>query len=233
MPNNLNHIAIIMDGNRRWAKKNKLPISDGHKKGALVAEEIIKNAAQIGIKWLTLYAFSSENWKRCNNEVNDIMALLEFYLSNHAELFLKNNVKFRAIGDLSRLNSNIRNKIIHYESITSKADGLNLLVAINYGSKSEILNACKKIAREAISGNIDIENLEENNFVKFLYTANVPDPDLLIRTSGEQRISNFLLWQIAYTELYFTDILWPDFCLHDFEEAISSYNKRKRKYGAE
>lgn len=230
--NDLNHIAIIMDGNRRWATQNKLPAKDGHKKGAEVAKKIITKAAELNIKFLTLYTFSSENWNRNEFEVKDLMTLLEFYLENNSKLLIENNIKFKVIGDLLNLPKSIRNKILEYENITKDAKGLNLILAINYGARDEIRMACVKINEDITNNKLKLEDLTEVKISEYLYTHNIPDPDLLIRTSGEQRISNFLLWQIAYTEFYFTDILWPNFTEKDLENTISVFKERKRKYGA-
>jgi len=226
------HIAIIMDGNRRWAERRGLAIADGHKEGGLVAKNIITEAAKSKIRYLTLYAFSSENWQRSDFEVSNLMLLLEFYLSNNSRLLLENNIRFRVIGDIARLSPSIQKKITEYEILTKNSTGLNLIIALNYGSKLEIVDSCRKICLEVIAGTTKLEELNEQKFAEFLYTKDIPDPDLLIRTSGEQRISNFLLWQIAYTELYFTNKLWPDFNKEDLDEAIKSFRERKRKYGA-
>ena len=232
MTSKLDHIAIIMDGNRRWAINHHCAVSEGHKKGAEVAKEIIQECSKLGIKWLTLYTFSSENWQRGDFEVGNLMSMLEFYLIDSKKLLIDSNIRFQVIGDISKLPSSIRKKIVEYEDLTRKASGLHLIIALNYGSKQEIVSACKNVLIECQKGKLKIEEITEELFANFLYTDSIPDPDLLIRTSGEQRMSNFLLWQLAYAELYFTTTLWPDFTPQDLAIAVDSYKKRKRKYGA-
>lgn len=224
------HIAIIMDGNGRWAKNKNLPRSFGHKKGANSVREVIEQAAEIGVKYLTLFAFSSENWKRPIEEVNDLMDLLRYYLDKEVENLIQNGFKLKIIGEREKLPGDILAKIEEVEARTKLNNGLCLCIALNYGARQEIISAAKKYA-EYLALAKDFK-LNEENFREFLYAGDVPDPDLLIRTSGELRISNFLLWQLAYTELYFTDILWPDFGKKQLLDAILSYQNRNRRFGA-
>lgn len=227
----LNHLAIIMDGNGRWAEARKLPRSAGHKKGAETAEAIIRACPEHGIKHLTLYTFSSENWNRPENEVSDLMNLLRYYLKKELGSIHKNGVRVKAIGDLKKLPEDIQNEIKKAEETTSKNTRLNLNIAISYGSRQEIINAVKETAKKAKEGSIKIESITEEIFSNSLYTKNIPDPDLLIRTGGEHRISNYLLWQMAYTEFYFTDTLWPDFTAKNLAEAVEDFSQRERRYG--
>ncbi|HOU95900.1 MAG TPA: isoprenyl transferase [Bacteroidales bacterium] len=225
------HVAIIMDGNGRWARKHGLERNMGHQEGVKVVREIIKCAAELKLKYLTLYAFSKENWSRPDSEVVALMNLMIESLNNETETLTKNNIKLLVIGDIQQLGSNIRAKLLNTIDITSKADGLTLIVALSYSSRWEIFQAAKKFAADLMNGIIDPSANDETIFGNYLATAGIPDPELLIRTSGEMRISNFLLWQIAYTELYFTDILWPDFRRENFYEAIIDYQKRERRFG--
>lgn len=231
MKNNLQHIAIIMDGNGRWARKRNLPTALGHTEGAKTAKRIIKSCLKLEIPYLTLYTFSSENWFRDPEEVEGLMSLLKFYLVYELELLTSNQIKVTFIGDKSKLPLEILLLIKNCEELTKDFKKLNLQIAISYGSRQEILNAQKTLFSDLISDKLKIEELNEELFKSYLYTASVPDPDLLIRTSGEYRISNFLLWQIAYSELYFTKVLWPDFTLTHLRHAIKSFNKRERRYG--
>lgn len=226
-----NHIAIIMDGNGRWAKKRNLPRNAGHKEGAKAVAETMKSCSDFGIKYLTLYAFSSENWQRSEEEVSGLMELLNYYLDNKLEEFHKNNIVLRVIGSKHRLNIDILEKISKAEQKTSLNTGLNLVLAIDYGAREEIVLAAKQLVSAVISGEIALSAIDENLFSANLLTKDIPDPDLLIRTSGEIRLSNFLLWQLAYTEFYFTDILWPDFSKKDLYKAIIAFNQRERRYG--
>lgn len=219
------HIAIIMDGNRRWAKKKNLPIAMGHRAGANTLQKIIENCMEIGIKYLTVYAFSTENWNRSVEEVNDLMNLLREYLVKLEEDNKDRNVRIRIVGDINRLDEDIRNKIIILQEKTDKNSGLVINIALNYGGRNEIIHAIKSLSRE------ELEELSIESFNKKLYTYPSPDPDLIIRTAGEQRLSNFLLWQSAYSEFWYTDVLWPDFSKKELNKAILEYSKRNRKFG--
>ena len=227
----IKHIAIIMDGNRRWAKEKKLETPLGHKKGAEVLEEISKYCNKIGLKYLTVYAFSTENWKRTREEVGAIINLLNIYLDR----FLKNadleNIKLRILGDKQALPENIRNKMIKMEEKTKNNTGMQLNIAFNYGGRAEIINATKKIAQSVLDGKLKIEDIDEGVISDNLYTYGQDDPDLLIRTSGEYRTSNFLPWQATYAELLFLDKYWPDFTPKDIDEAIINYSNRQRRKG--
>ena len=225
------HIAIIMDGNGRWAKRNRLPRNLGHHEGAQTLKRIVRYCNQIGIKYLTVYAFSTENWKRPIEEIEGLMKILREFLANADRELSKQNIRINILGDTSALSKDIQDDIIRIEKLTSKNNGLSFTIALNYGSRMEIINAIKKLCVDYKKGNIDLEQIDENLFSKYLYTNNIPDPDLLIRTSSEYRISNFLLWQIAYTELYFNDVLWPDFNQKHLNKAICSYQKRYRRFG--
>lgn len=224
------HIGFIMDGNGRWAKKRFMPRNFGHKAGAKVVEQICEDAHNLGIKYLTVYAFSTENWKRSVEEVTGIMNLLRNYLIDCIERASKNNMRVRVIGDRSALDKDIVDKIDELESITEKYDGLNFTIALNYGGRDEICRAINKIVEDANNGIIN-NAIDEKLISDYLDTKGIPDPDLLIRTSGELRLSNYLIWQLAYTEFYFTDVLWPDFSIEDLKEAIRYYNGRERRYG--
>jgi undecaprenyl diphosphate synthase len=225
------HIAIIMDGNGRWAKKRNLPRIFGHREGAKSVREITTACAELGVKYLTLYAFSTENWKRPENEIKFLFNLLDDYLVKERKTLVKNNIKFRVIGDIKKLPSKIIKKIVYNERITKNNTGLNLILALNYGARSEIINAVNKIANDVKSGKIKKNKITEELFNNYLYTKGIPDPDLLIRTSGEMRVSNFLLWQIAYSEIYVTKTLWPDFRKKELLKAINEFNKRERRFG--
>lgn len=226
-----NHVAIILDGNGRWAKKKLLPRNLGHKAGAKAVEDICEDAWNLGIKYLTVYAFSTENWKRPEDEVNALMKLLRNYLKDCIERSNKNNMRVRVIGEKSALSHDIRDSIEELEKVTEKNTGLNFTIAINYGSRDEITRAVRLIARKAASGEINPDTIDMDIISESLDTNGIPDPDLLIRTSGEERLSNFLLWQLAYTEFYFTDVLWPDFDKRELEKAIEKYNGRERRFG--
>ncbi len=224
---NLSHIAIIMDGNRRWAKKHLLPSMVGHKKGVDALKKTTKACDDLGIKYLTLYAFSTENWNRKKEEVDFLMDLLAVTLKNELDELNQNNVKMNFIGDLSALNPQLCEIIEFSREKTKENTGVVLTVAINYGARDEIVNAVKNIVKE----NIKPEEIDEKLISKYLYTSNLPDPDLLIRTSGEMRISNYLLWQIAYSEIYITDIFWPEFDKEALKSAIIEFLKRQRRWG--
>ena len=226
-----NHVAIILDGNGRWAKKRLMPRNYGHAKGAKTVEKICEEAWDMGIKYLTVYAFSTENWKRPQDEVDALMKLLKNYLKDCIERSNSNDMRVRVIGDKTALNDEIRDKIEELEEMTKDNKGLNFTIAINYGSRDEMVRAMKKMAMDVKEGKVSPEELSEATFENYLDTIGIPDPDLLIRTSGEQRLSNYLLWQLAYTEFYFTDVLWPDFSKKDLEQAVLAYNKRDRRFG--
>jgi len=225
------HIAIIMDGNGRWAKARGLPRIMGHKQGAEALRRTLQACRETGIRYLTIYAFSSENWKRPIIEVSDLMELLRTFLDREISSLHKNGIKLRVIGDVSKLADDIRSQISAAESLTCDNKGFNLTVALSYGARQEIIHATQKLVKLAISGEIPTEKIDEAAISSLLYTHSIPDPDLLIRTAGEQRLSNFLLWQSAYTELYFTPVLWPDFTPEHLQEAISEYSNRERRYG--
>lgn len=225
------HVAIIMDGNGRWAAHRGLPKMAGHRAGARAAQETISAARDLGIKVLTLYTFSTENWKRPKKEIDSLFNLLEEYLNKVENKFNENNIKFSVIGNIKALPESINIKIKEIVDSTKNNTGLVLNLALNYGARLEIIDAVRKIAKDIKKGDIAIEDISEDKFHEYLYTNNLPDPDLLIRTSGELRVSNFLLWQIAYAELYVTKKLWPDFKKSDFEKAVSEYQKRKRRFG--
>ncbi|MBP7791470.1 MAG: isoprenyl transferase [Candidatus Goldbacteria bacterium] len=225
------HIAIIMDGNGRWAKKRNLPRIFGHREGAVSVREITEACAEIGIKYLTLYAFSTENWKRPKSEIKFLMNLLDEYLTKEEKTLIKNDIKLDTIGDVLKLPKNVQIKIKKVKKITRNNKKMTLILALNYGARSEIIRATKRISSMVINNKLKISGIGESTISDNLYTAGYPDPDLLIRTSGEQRVSNFLLWQIAYSELYITDVLWPDFRKKELYRTIREYGKRERRYG--
>jgi len=232
MSEKLQHIAIIMDGNNRWAQKHNLPLMIGHKQGAEAARRVIIGCAKLKIPYLTLYAFSSENWNRDPKEVEDLMTLLKIYLTNELDLLIKQKVRLKIIGDKNRFPSDILELINHCEEVTKDNDNLHLQLALSYSGRQEIIHAQKRLFSDFFSGKIKVEEFDEAEFKSYLHTSDIPDPDLLIRTSGEHRISNFLLWQIAYSELYFTKVLWPDFKTSHLNRAIANYYKRERRYGS-
>lgn len=225
------HIAIILDGNGRWAKKRGLPRTAGHKAGAKTVERICEDAYKMGVEYVTLYAFSTENWSRPESEVSMLMDLLRNYLSDCLNNATKNNMQVRVIGDKSRLASDIVAKINEVEEASKVYTGLKLQIAINYGGRDELTRAFKKLANKVAAGEMKPDSITETDIENCLDTAGIPAPDLLIRTSREQRISNFLLWQLAYTEFYFPEVLWPDFSKEDLIDAIKYYNTRDRRYG--
>lgn len=227
-----NHVAIILDGNGRWAKQRNMPRNYGHTQGSKAVEKICEDAYKMGIKYLTVYAFSTENWKRPKDEVDAIMKLLRTYLATSMKTAKKNNMRVRILGDKSRLSEDIVKSINELEEATKNNTGLNLQVAINYGSRDEIIRAVKALSLDIKKNIIDIDHIDEMLLSNYLDTKDIPDPDLLIRTSGEQRLSNFLLWQLAYTEFYFTDVLWPDFDKKELMKAIEYYSGRTRRFGA-
>jgi undecaprenyl diphosphate synthase len=225
------HVAIILDGNGRWAKAKGLPRNYGHKQGAKAVEDILVVARDMGIKYLTVYAFSTENWNRPETEVSALMMILRTYLKSSIKKSMKNNVRCQVIGERSRLSDDINAAIDELETATAGNTGLTFTIAINYGSRDEIVRAVRKVADKCKAGEISAEEITEDLINQNLDTANLPDPDLLIRTCGEQRLSNFLLWQCAYTEFYYTDVAWPDFDEAQLQMAVDAYGNRNRKYG--
>ena len=225
------HIAIIMDGNGRWAQQHAIGRIRGHKKGAHAVRTTVKACREIGIKYLTLYAFSIENWDRPVKEVEALMFLLEEYLTKEIKELQKQGIRLTTIGEIDRLYPSVKEKLMQVKASTVENDKMVLNLALSYGGKDEIIRAVKKIIQDDKNGKIDVNEINKETFNNYLYTSGMPDPDLLIRTSGEYRISNFLLWQMAYTELYFTNVLWPDFTKNDLFKAIASYQKRERRFG--
>ncbi len=225
------HVAIILDGNGRWAKAKGLPRNYGHAQGSKNVERICEEAYRMGIKYLTVYAFSTENWSRPRDEVDALMKLLRNYMKTCLKTAAKNDMKIRVIGDISRLDPDIRGRILELEEATKENGGLNFQIAINYGSRDEITRAVRRIAEDCQTGKLQAEEIDETLIESYLDTHDIPDPDLLIRTSGEQRLSNYLLWQLAYTEFYFTDVPWPDFDKAELIRAVEQYNSRDRRYG--
>lgn len=226
------HVAIILDGNGRWAKSKGMPRNYGHTMGAKNVETVCKAANEIGIKYLTLYAFSTENWNRPEQEVNALMKLLESYLKNCIKTADKNNMRVRIIGEVTGLSEKFQERIKELEEASAHNSGLNLTIAINYGSRDEIIRCMKKMYKDCQDNKLSMDDINEEVFASYLDTKDLPDPDLLIRTSGEQRLSNYLLWQLAYSEFYFTDVPWPDFHKEELLEAVEAYNKRDRRFGA-
>jgi undecaprenyl diphosphate synthase len=227
----LQHVAVIMDGNGRWAQLRHRPRTYGHIKGVRVAKKIITEASDIGLKNLTLYAFSSENWFRPQSEVSFLMLLLSRYLKKESENLHKKNIRFSVIGDFKKLPNEIHKAILQTQKLTEKNTGLHLTFALSYGSRQEIVQAAQALATQVQKGLLTVDQITENSFSDSLMTANTPDPDLIIRTSGESRLSNFLMWQASYSELYFSPILWPDFTIQDFNKAIKYYLSRERRFG--
>jgi undecaprenyl diphosphate synthase len=225
------HIAIIMDGNGRWAIQHGMDRIFGHQRGVESVRNVIEAAAELGIKYLTLYAFSTENWGRPDEEISALMGIMVRSLNDETATMVKNNIRMTAIGDFSRLSEDVRIRLFETVHMTSGSTGLNLIVALSYSSRWEITEAAKRIAVEVLAQKLDPEAVDEILMEGYLSTAGIPDPDLLIRTSGELRISNFLLWQMAYTELYFTNKLWPDFGKEDIYDAIIDFQKRERRFG--
>lgn len=226
------HIAIIMDGNRRWAKNKNLPISLGHKEGAKTVEKIVEYANKIGIEYITVYAFSTENWKRSKDEVDSLMLLLRNYLDKYSKKAETENIIVKVLGDITALSPDLQKSITEAIERTKNNTGTTFAVALNYGGRNEILSGVKQISKDVKNGVLDIESISEEVFEKYLYTSGMPDPDLLIRTSGEVRTSNFLPWQLVYSEFVFLEKNWPDFSESDLDYCIEEYNKRNRKYGA-
>ena len=226
-----NHVAIIMDGNGRWAKQRNQLRASGHRAGLKTVRKIVAHAAQIGIKVITLYAFSSENWKRPANEVSALISLFIYSLNREIKNLNKNNVRLNIIGDISKFNQNLQNLIINAQRLTQNNTGLVLNIAANYGGRWDIVQSAQKIASQVLDGKITPQDINEDYFASMTCMYTLPEVELIIRTGGEYRISNFLLWQSAYAELYFTDILWPDFNQASFDEAINIFNTRERRFG--
>ncbi|WP_132281983.1 isoprenyl transferase [Natranaerovirga hydrolytica] len=226
-----NHLAIIMDGNGRWAKSKNKPRKYGHSQGSNTLEQVCKDVYDLGVKYLTVYAFSTENWNRPEDEINALMDLLRKFLKESIKKSKKNNMRVKVIGTRENLDKDIIESINQLEEETKDLDGLTLLIALNYGSRNEIIRAIKKVIIDYDNKKINIDEFKESMFDHYLDTQKIPDPDLLIRTSGEKRISNFLLWQLAYTEFYFTEKFWPDFNKQELIKAIIYYNQRERRFG--
>ena len=225
------HIAVILDGNGRWAKKRNLPRNYGHAEGTKNVERICEEAYKMGVKYLTVYAFSTENWKRSKEEVEGLMNLLRGYMKNCIKTAEKNHMRVRVIGDKTGLAKDLQEQIAALEEASKNNDGLNFQIALNYGSRDEMVRAIRKLCEECKEGKVVSDEITEAMFSQYLDTGDIPDPDLMIRTSGEQRLSNYLLWQLAYTEFYFTDVLWPDFNKEELVKAIEYYNGRDRRFG--
>ena len=225
------HIAIILDGNGRWAKAKGMPRNYGHAQGSKNVEKICEEAWRMGIKYLTVYAFSTENWSRPENEVAALMKLLRNYMKTCLKTAAKNDMKIRVIGDIEPLDDDIKSRIRELEAATTDNGGLNFTIALNYGSRDELTRAAQKMAKDCAEGKIKAEEIDESVFETYLDTHGIPDPDMMIRTSGEQRLSNYLLWQLAYAEFYFTDVPWPDFTKEELVKAIEEYNHRHRRFG--
>ena len=225
------HIAIILDGNGRWAKAKGMPRNYGHAQGSKNVEKICEEAWRMGIKYLTVYAFSTENWSRPENEVAALMKLLRNYMKTCLKTAAKNDINLRVIGDIEPLDDDIKSRIRELEAATTDNGGLNFTIALNYGSRDELTRAAQKMAKDCAEGKIKAEEIDESVFETYLDTHGIPDPDMMIRTSGEQRLSNYLLWQLAYSEFYFTDVPWPDFTKEELVKAIEEYNHRHRRFG--
>ena len=225
------HIAIILDGNGRWAKAKGMPRNYGHAQGSKNVEKICEEAWRMGIKYLTVYAFSTENWSRPENEVAALMKLLRNYMKTCLKTAAKNDMKIRVIGDIEPLDDDIKSRIRELEAATTDNGGLNFTIPMNYGSRDELTRAAQKMAKDCAEGKIKAEEIDESVFETYLDTHGIPDPDMMIRTSGEQRLSNYLLWQLAYSEFYFTDVPWPDFTKEELVKAIEEYNHRHRRFG--
>ena len=226
-----NHVAIILDGNGRWAKAKGMPRNYGHMQGAKTVEVICEEAYRMGIQYLTVYAFSTENWNRPQDEVDALMKLLRNYMKTCLKTAEKNRMCVRVLGDKTRLDEDIRTRIAELEEATKNNDGLHFQIAINYGGRDEIVRAARKLVEDYRANDKDVASIDESLFAGYLDTAGIPDPDLMIRTSGELRLSNYLLWQLAYAEFYVTDCLWPDFDQKELEKAIVAYNSRERRFG--
>ena len=226
-----NHIAIILDGNGRWAKKRGMPRSFGHVKGCENLEDICEVAKELGVKYLTVYAFSTENWKRSKEEVDSLMKLFRNYMKKCLKIAKENRMRVKIIGDPSAFDLDLQEKIKELEAYSAQFDELHFQIALNYGSRDEITRAVRQMGEDIQKGVLDPKQIQEDTISSYLDTRELPDPDLLIRTSGEERLSNFLMWQLAYTEFYFTDVPWPEFDKAEFEKAIAKYNQRDRRYG--
>ena len=226
-----NHIAIILDGNGRWAKAKGMPRSYGHVKGCANLETICDDMKELGVKYLTVYAFSTENWKRSREEVEGLMKLFRNYLKKCIKISERNKMKVKIIGDITAFDEDIQQKIRELEDFSKDYDELHFQIALNYGSRDEITRGMKRMAQDVKEGRLNPEDIQEDTISSYLDTAGIPDPDFMIRTSGEQRLSNYLLWQLAYTEFYFTPVAWPDFDKAELIKAIETYNKRDRRYG--
>jgi undecaprenyl diphosphate synthase len=225
------HVAVIMDGNGRWAQQRGLSRLKGHEEGAQSVRAVLEAAKEAGVRYLTLYAFSTENWIRPKNEVQGLMNLLSIFMDRYEDDLLKNKVRLRVIGQIDRLPKSVQKKLIRLMDKSAADYDYTLIVALSYGSRTEIAGAARSIAREAAAGTLDPESVTEETVARHLYLPDVPDPELMIRTSGEMRLSNFLLWQLSYAELYVTDVLWPDFRKPQFFEALEAFNQRSRRYG--
>ena len=225
------HVAIILDGNGRWAKSKGMPRNYGHTVGAKNVETICKAANDLGIEYLTLYAFSTENWKRPESEVQALMTLLESYLKNCVKTAEKNNMRVRVIGDKTGLTEKFQERIAQLDELSAVNTGLNLTIAINYGSRDEMIRGIKKLVSDVQNQNLSLDDINEEMFGNYLDTKGLPEPDLMIRTSGEQRLSNYLLWQLAYSEFYFTEVPWPDFDEKELKKAVDAYENRNRRFG--
>lgn len=225
------HIAIILDGNGRWAKSKGMPRNYGHAQGSKNVERICEEAWRMGIKYLTVYAFSTENWNRPQSEVDALMTLLRNYMKTCLKTAEKNDMKIRVIGDMTPLDEDIKKRIHELVESSKNNNGLNFTIALNYGSRDEMVRAARAMAQDCADGRLKADEIDEKVFASYLDTCELPDPDLLIRTSGEQRLSNYLLWQLAYSEFYFTDVPWPDFTKEELVRAIEQYNSRDRRYG--
>ena len=225
------HLAIIMDGNGRWAKQRKMPRIMGHKKGVDVVNKVVRHASKLGIKYLSLFAFSMENWQRPGDEVSFLMRLLDEYIEKELNTILRENIRFTVTGNMEMIPEGTRNKLMNAADRSAANTGMTLNLALSYGGRAEIADAARQIARLAASGKLRPDDINEDNFLRFMYHPEIPDVDLLIRTSGELRISNFMLWRIAYSELYFTGKLWPDITEEDIDEAIEDFAGRTRRFG--
>ena len=226
-----NHVAIILDGNGRWAKRKGMPRSYGHVKGCENLEKVCSVAKELGVKYLTVYAFSTENWKRCKEEVDSLMKLFRNYMKKCLKIAKENRMRVKIIGDPSAFDLDLQEKIKELEAYSAQFDELHFQIALNYGSRDEITRAVRQMGEDIQKGVLDPKQIQEDTISSYLDTRELPDPDLLIRTSGEERLSNFLMWQLAYTEFYFTDVPWPEFDKAEFEKAIAKYNQRDRRYG--
>lgn len=225
------HVAIIMDGNGRWAKAKGKPRVYGHRNGVRAVREVTEGCAELSVKYLTLYAFSTENWRRPRLEINALMGLLVSTMDKEITTLMKNNIRLRTIGDISKLPSKSQESLLKGIEKTANNTGMTLVLALNYSGRSDLVNALKKYTSQIISREIDVSSINDNTFAGLLSTADMPDPDLLIRTSGEMRLSNFLLWELAYSELYFTTVMWPDFNKHELYLALKEYQGRERRFG--